>query len=474
MPIKEFINYFISRSFAGIVWLLSVIIFTRILTPNEYASYSIAISAMNVIYAVFFLWLSLSFARFYELNKRQKRKFFNAISLSFISILAIIFVIKIFINQVVYKDFYFSWPLFLLITSYAWYEIHLRYLSVTHDVIGYGNLVRYRAYSFLIFGVLLCKLYGVAGIFTAFIISSTLLPILLINSNFFSFDILKVDRALIKELFFYGLPLAVTTGLTLIVDFSDRFLIAKLMSQDYAGLYSANYDFILQTLGFLTGIFYLTFFPRINKIYESKNYVEFNKEITSYLNIVLIAVLPVSIFYITLANDFANIFLGAPFRSFSGKLIPIISLGVLIGNLKAYILDLVFYLKKITFIQIIPALFITFINIFLNLLWIPQFGLVGAAYATLVSFALGAFLSYWISRRYKIFPRFNSDTIKIIFACLMMLVYLMIIKPQQQNNLIIFFVLLVSSLMLYISIIISLDVFKMKANIKSIFKQFFL
>jgi O-antigen/teichoic acid export membrane protein len=466
--IKEFVSYFFNRSFAGAVWLLSVIIFTRILTPKEYASYSITISAMNVIYALFFLWLSLSFARFYEPNKHYKRKFFSTISFSFILIAMTLLAIKVLSNQLAYINFNFSWPLYFLVISYAWYEMHLRLLNIKQDIIGYGNLVRNRACTGLFFAVVLYNLYGVVGIFSAFIFSSIILPILTTKPHFFSFNIIQIDRAVLRELFFYGLPLSITTGLTLIVDFSDRFLIAKLMSPEDAGLYSANYDFVLQTLGFLTGIFYLTFFPHINKIYESKNYYKFNKQFTNYLNIVLLAVLPISIFYICLANDFSNIFLGSSFRSSSEKLIPVISIGILLGNFKAYIFDLVFYLKKITFIQIIPALFIATFNVFLNFLWIPQFGLIGAAYATMFSFTLGALLSYLISRHYQVFPRHNSDTLKIIFSASIMLIYLIIAKPNNTYNLIIFFLLILTSLILYLLLIFFLDVFRIKQNMKSL------
>lgn len=475
MLIKEFVSYFFNRSFAGAVWLLSLVIFTRILNPKEYASYSITISAMNVIYALSFLWLSLSFARFYEPYKHHERKFSRVIVFSFILIVISLLVIKVLSNRLTYINFNFSWPLFFLVTSYAWYEIHLRFLNIKQDFVGYGNLIIYRACAVLFFGVVFYHLYGVIGIFSAFIFSSILLPILLTNYHFFSFNVVKIDRPVLKELFFYGLPLSITTGLTLIVDFSDRFLIARLMGHDDAGLYSANYDFILQTLGFLTGIFYLTFFPRIIKIYESKNYYEFNKQFASYLNIVLAAVLPISILYICLANDFASIFLGPSFRSCSEKLIPIISIGVLLGNFKAYIFDLVFYLKKITFIQIIPALFIAAFNVLLNLLWIPQFGLIGAAYATMFSFMLGALLSYLISRHYQISPKFNSDTVKIILCASLMLVYLITIKPIEHYSLVIFLSLVCTSLMLYLGLLFLLDVFKIKQNIKSLskVKQFF-
>jgi O-antigen/teichoic acid export membrane protein len=259
MLIKNSISYLISKSLAGLILLLSVVVFTRILSPEEYAVYSISISAMNIIYAIFFLWLSLSFTRFYEVYRQDLKKLYSSVLFSFILTAFLLFFLKFLSKKIVFSifNFEFSYFLFFLVVSYAWYDLNLRIANVNQQTVLYGKIVLYKALIGFLLGLLLYHFNGVNGIFAALIFSSIIFPVFLIKPNPLFLPFKKVDTTLLKSLFFYGLPLAVTAALTVIVDFSDRFLIYTLIGKQQSGIYSANYDFVLQTLSFLIGIFYL-------------------------------------------------------------------------------------------------------------------------------------------------------------------------------------------------------------------------
>ena len=464
MFIKNTISYLITKSLAGLILLLSVIVFTRILRPEEYAVYSISISAMNIIYAISFLWLSLSFTRFYEVYRPNLKALYSSVSFSFISISLILFFLKLFLHQIVFLNFNFelSYFLFFLVISYGWYDLNLRVANVNQQTAIYGKIVLYRALVGFILALLLYHFDGVNGIFVALIVSSIIFPILFIRPNPLLVTCNKVDSFLLKDLFVYGLPLAVTSGLTMIVDFSDRFLISSLIGKHDSGIYSASYDFVLQTLGFLIGVFYLSFFPMINKIYENKELALFDLQLSYYANILLMVALPVSVAYICLPYGFSKLFLGVSFRSISSGLIPIITIGVLIGNLKAYLIDLVFYVRKKTLIQVVLSSVIAIINVVLNLTWIPQYGSIGAAYATLFSFVLGLFLSLMVAMYYKMLPKINMDTVKVVISTLIMFLYLLVLRPTQSYNSLTFTLLLVSSILIYFVILWYLDTLKLK------------
>ena len=49
----------------GVVGLLSIVIFTRVLTPQAYGVYALAFSAMSLAQTGLFVWLEASMARFY-------------------------------------------------------------------------------------------------------------------------------------------------------------------------------------------------------------------------------------------------------------------------------------------------------------------------------------------------------------------------------------------------------------------------
>jgi O-antigen/teichoic acid export membrane protein len=370
-------------------------------------------------------------------------------------------------------DFDYSYTFFFLVISYAWYDLSLRFANVNQLTSTYSKIIKSRAIVSLIFGLILYYSYGIHGIFVALIASSFIFPVLFIKSNYVPFRLDGLDKKLLKSLLVYGLPLAITSGLTMIVDFSDRFLISTIVGKEQSGIYSANYDFVLQTLGFLIGVFYLSFFPIINKIYRKKDAINFEQQFAYYFNILLLVSLPVSVSYILLAEGFSNLFLGASFRSFSGNLLPVITLGVLIGNLKAYAIDLVFYLRKKTLLQVMPSAFVALINVALNLLWIPQFGSIGAAYATLISFILGMFLSILVAMHCKMMPRLNMDTIKVLLATLTMLLCLIILKPSKPYDLFAFLFILTSSFFIYLGALWYLDTLMLKQLVANLLKKLY-
>jgi O-antigen/teichoic acid export membrane protein len=470
MFIKNSVSYLISKSLAGLILLLSVVVFTRILSPEEFAVYSISISAMNIIYGFFFLWLSLSFTRFYEVYRLDLKALYSSVLFCFIFTAFLLFFLKIFSQKIVFSifNFEFSYSLFFLVVSFAWYDLNLRIANVNQQTVLYRNIVIYKALIGFLLGLLLYHFFGVNGIFAALIFSSIISPVFLIKSNPLILPFKKVDTTLLNAFFVYGLPLAVTAALTMVVDFSDRFLIYTLLGKQQSGIYSANYDFVLQTLSFLIGIFYLSFFPIINKIFENKNTVLFSKQFSDYANILLIISLPVTAVYVFLADGFSNLFLGKFFRSGSSDLMPIITIGVLIGNLKAYLIDLVFYLRKKTLLQVIPSALIALVNVILNLLWIPRFGLIGSAYATLVSFVLGTLLSAIVAMHYKMLPKLNKDTYKILFAVFIMVLYLLTIRPNSPYDLFDFLLALTSSFLIYFGVVWYFDILKLKQLVSAL------
>ena len=83
-----------------------------------------------------------------------------------------------------------------------------------------------------------------------------------------------------------------------------------------------------------------------------------------------------------------------------------------------------------TKVNLVNSIIIVLINITLNILWIPEFGIIGAAYATFVSMALLGILRivevyYFI----KLNP-FSLKLLKPIIAGVIMALVLIYIKPM--------------------------------------------
>src|ERR1700744_5022883 len=49
----------------GVVGLLSIVVFTRVLPPQDYGVYALSYSAMSLVHTGVFIWLESAMARFY-------------------------------------------------------------------------------------------------------------------------------------------------------------------------------------------------------------------------------------------------------------------------------------------------------------------------------------------------------------------------------------------------------------------------
>ena len=74
-------------------------------------------------------------------------------------------------------------------------------------------------------------------------------------------------------------------------------------------------------------------------------------------------------------------------------LAPIIALAILLFGIKGFYFDLAFQFGKTTSRQLWISAAAAIVVTILNLLWIPKYGAMGAAWATVVAFALGLLLS---------------------------------------------------------------------------------
>ena len=102
-------------------------------------------------------------------------------------------------------------------------------------------------------------------------------------------------------------------------------------------------------------------------------------------------------------------------------------------------------------------------NVVLNLLWIPKYGIVGAAYATLAAFLLGCLASAVMARRVIPLILPAADFSKIVCAGIGM--YLWLLGVQSFDGLTALILKILSSLTLYAVLILALNVAEVRRSL---------
>ncbi|MFA0479616.1 oligosaccharide flippase family protein [Vibrio splendidus] len=231
------------------------------------------------------------------------------------------------------------------------------------------------------------------------VISVSYLMIALINMirfrALFSKVVSKEDIIYIAK---FGFPLALSTGMVYVVDFFDRFYISKFLGPKEVGIYSGLYNLAQQVVGVIMIALYTYYWPKLAKKYEKP--IHFKQIIYEYYQVFLvfsITMILTSYFF----HDFIveNV-LGFEFSQDSYVLFLIV-LSIVISCAKAYCVDVFFLLRNQTKLIFGISFLSAFINVILNVILIPIYGLTGAAYSTLLTFLLSFFISCFFVTNFK-------------------------------------------------------------------------
>ncbi|NWF49603.1 MAG: oligosaccharide flippase family protein [Ignavibacteriaceae bacterium] len=251
---------------------------------------------------------------------------------------------------------------------------------------------------------------GVKGILLAQLFSSIAFLLLLLPALRENY-VFKFDRDLSGIFIRFSLPLVIAGLLSASVDVIDRFIINHFLGNKDVGVYSFSYRIAL-----IMNIFVISlrssWTPYSIKLFNSGNYSsEFGKSFTKILSACLVIFLVVSIF----ADDLFKIRIGNS-NLFNKnylpgiQIIPIVMLAYLFNALISFF-SLYPYVSGKSFHFLYSDLIALTSNLTFNLILIPDFGIIGAACSTLISFLFGFIYLFIISfNKVKI----NFEVYKVI------------------------------------------------------------
>lgn len=238
---------------------------------------------------------------------------------------------------------------------------------------------------------------GLGYIFIANLMASCVKFLLLLPQ--FKGMVWGFDRVLFGQMIRYSLPMVVIGFAGIVNEMLDRALLKYLLPYDYQtnmkmlGIYSACYKLSILMSLFIQAFRYAAepfFFAYADKSDARKVYADVMKYFVIFCMLIFLMV--------TLYLDFFQYFIGEEFRS-GLKVVPILLMANLF--LGIYVnLSIWYKLTDRTLMGAMVSLGGALMTIALNWYWIPKYGYVGSAWATLACYALMAFVSYLLGRIY--------------------------------------------------------------------------
>lgn len=458
--ISHSLIYFFVRFGNGVLAIATLAALTRLLSPSEYGVYAILVSVAMVVSSIFFQWIEFTLGRFYPNNLSKKKEIMDIVTAAFW--VGAIFVAVFCIAAFYFREKFKLEPqailvLFFLILALGRYILVLQIANSISAPLLYGMLSWTKSFVGLLTSVFLIHFgFGWYGALFGFFVGVAVATTIFEPKPRIGLPSFRLNMPMSMNMLRYSFPLTLNIIAGSVVDFADRFMIGSMLGISYVSPYAVAYDFVQLTIGPMMNIFILTAFPNIVKQFDNQNYADANADLERLGSNLLISGLPLVFLISILSGDLSKFILGAEYQRDAAMLMPWLAASIFVGVFKSYFLDVVFQLHHETkYLGAIAAL-MAIVNVVLNIILLPRFGIIAAAWSTLLAFLVGAIASWLLGRRLLKLPRLNNIFWKSIFVSFVILITIYLMTPLIGTGWLL--VKAILSFMIYITFVFVLDI----------------
>jgi O-antigen/teichoic acid export membrane protein len=164
-------------------------------------------------------------------------------------------------------------------------------------------------------------------------------------------------------------------------------------------------------------------------LFDAKKYEAVNEHLHD-LGVKLVSFgVPLAVGISILSGDIARILFGLEYQQGAAMLMPWLSAAIFVAVFKSYYLDVPFQLHNATKTQSYIAIVMAITNIVLNVILLPRYGVIAAAWSTLAAFIVGAFLSWAIGKCLFTMPNLKTSILKVSVPIIGMALVIFLMKP---------------------------------------------
>lgn len=428
--------YFVIRVLNGVLGLSAVFFLTRILTAEQYGVYALGVAVIGSSASILFQWITVAVSRFYstyinstaELIYEGEKLLLRVATIPFIIASAIMTCAPMLnVNPTLIG------AIGIGIIASGIHSLSLQVANASGQSLRYGLLTISRNAIALFFAIVLIHFnYAEIGAIFGIVLGSIFSIVLFRGPQTFKTAAknLKIRHQLIR----YGLPLSVTYVSTMMLDVSDRFIISWWLGLPAVAGYAAAYDLAQQTIGALLNILMLVAYPQVTAAWETNGAIAARRAMIPLTQAMILGIPLLAGIFIGGAEEMANVVFGESIRDEAARIIPWIAIAITTSCFKSYVLDIAFQLTKATNTVLKITVFMAVINVILNIVLLPYFGVVGAAVATVIAFSIGAVLSWWNGRKLNIYSARLIDGIKMAIVLFIVAISMRFIPELSLNN----------------------------------------
>ena len=471
---KDSLTYSVSGFLNRGIAFIMLPFYTRVFSPRDYGILDIITVTIFFITNVVSLQINQAVGRYYVDTDSPSQKItivstgFVHYVISFGFTASIIILLSKSISSALFQTDSLSGiisiaALFVIFLSLYYYTSILfryRFESKRFSLISILNVILNA--SLIIFFVLFLK-FGLLGVFWGKLVSCFIvfiLSFLLLKDNF---DIKKISFSVWKKMVKYGTPLIPAVMLLLVVQYCDRFMIIHFLGLGDLGIYAIGIRLAtIITLLFIG--FKFAWGPYVFDNYKDPK----TKEVMSILFKYLFLLSILLVLLITLFSPELLFILTT--KSYYGayRVVPLLAGSTVLYTLGAYF-SFGFGIAEKNIFSFYVNLIAAAVNVVLNILFIPRFGIQGAALATFLSMLVFFVSSLYLSNRlYKVDFHISKLFIPILAVLAGVIFGLKFFGSDLGLGPIVFKIIIVAIFVAILFLIKAVDIKEIK---RSIFKE---
>jgi O-antigen/teichoic acid export membrane protein len=381
---------------SALLGLLSIFIFTRLLSPHDYGVYLLGVGFASVISIFLVGWFRNLILSGHARNDGTDVR---GVVISGYLICCLTAPIAYGIGRLVGLDISAALAAVVLAVAIGLFELTQDLVRARLMALSVMKATLVRSASVLGLGIIVALLMPAGFLLLLSSALAYLLAVLVQSRTAWRGTVLKFDSTSLAAVAKQGLPLTLSLTLLAISSVTDRFVIANLIGAADAGRYIAGLDLVRQTLMIPAISAAAAFFPLAVQIHANQGNAAVRSHLGECVELLLSITLPACLGFAIISSHVANVVLGADFRAVASQTMPVVAVAVIFQILTQQYLHASFLLSARNSFYLINTATIIAVNVILSFVLVSHYGTIGAAWARLgadvTGFVCALILSRW-------------------------------------------------------------------------------
>lgn len=390
-------TYFVANVASAAFGLLNVVIFTRLIGPQDYGIYIVGSAFSAIAVAMLFTWLRQGVLR--EEAKADGSDIRGTILLGVLVTCLPFPLIFTAISYVAAMDWRTTAVASILAVCAGFFELSQEVLRARQQSGSVLRATLLRALFVSVIGTAACLVGADGRMLLAAVALAYFASTLVAMPGAWRGSRIDLRDANLKPLFLWGIPFTASMGILAVASVVDRFIVAYLLGAQAAGEYGASVDLVRQALIIPAISASSAFVPIAVKLLAHEGEAATRRHLAHCLELLLAITLPCCIGYALLSGRIGNVILGPDFRGAAAVVMPPVAIAVIFQILAQQYFHIGFFLANRNRYYIVNTLVTLAVGTLTSFALIKLAGLPGAAWSRILAEVAGLACAVLLARR---------------------------------------------------------------------------